>query len=74
MSFRSVANIICGMLEAARRQRFGFDAWKWMRFARKHATMTRMRKLAAFTVLAMLVSLPASAQVEKVVADAQGIT
>lgn len=36
--------------------------------------MTRMRKLAAVGLLAMLVSLSASAQVEKVVADAQGIT
>jgi len=33
-----------------------------------------MRKLAAVGMLAMLVSLSASAQVEKVVADAQGIT
>jgi len=36
--------------------------------------MTHMRKLAAIGMLAMVVSLPASAQVEKVVADAQGIT
>jgi len=36
--------------------------------------MTRMRKLAAVAMLAVLVSLSASAQVEKVVADAAGIT
>lgn len=33
-----------------------------------------MRKLAAAVLLVMLVSLSASAQVEKVVADAAGIT
>jgi hypothetical protein len=33
-----------------------------------------MRKLAAIGLLAMLMSLSASAQVEKVVADAEGIT
>ena len=33
-----------------------------------------MRKLAAAVLLVMLVSLTASAQVEKVVADARGIT
>jgi len=33
-----------------------------------------MRKLAAVILFGMLVSLSASAQVEKVVADAQGIT
>ena len=33
-----------------------------------------MRKLAAIGLLAMLMSLSASAQVEKVVADADGIT
>ena len=36
--------------------------------------MSRMRRLAGFLLLAMLVSRAASAQVEKVVADAQGIT
>ena len=36
--------------------------------------MSRMRRLAGFLLLAMLVSLAASAQVEKVVADAKGIT
>ena len=36
--------------------------------------MTSMRRLAAVGLLAMLVSLAASAQVEKVVADAEGIT
>ena len=36
--------------------------------------MTRMRKLAAITMLAVLLGLSASAQVEKVVADAAGIT
>jgi len=36
--------------------------------------MTSMRKLAAIGLLAMLMSLSASAQVEKVVADAEGIT
>jgi len=36
--------------------------------------MTSMRKLAAVALLAMLVSLSASAQVEKVVADVEGIT
>ena len=33
-----------------------------------------MRKLAAAVLLVMLVSFSASAQVEKVVADARGIT
>jgi len=36
--------------------------------------MLAMRKPAAVGLLAMLVSLSASAQVEKVVADAEGIT
>ena len=36
--------------------------------------MSRMRRLAGFLLLAMLVSQAASAQVEKVVADAEGIT
>jgi hypothetical protein len=36
--------------------------------------MTYMRKLAAIGMLALLASLSASAQVEKVVADAAGIT
>lgn len=36
--------------------------------------MICMRRLAAVGLLAMLVSLSASAQVEKVVADAEGIT
>lgn len=36
--------------------------------------MIPMRKLAGIGLLAMLVSLSASAQVEKVVADAEGIT
>ena len=36
--------------------------------------MFSMRKLAAIGLLAMLMSLSASAQVEKVVADAEGIT
>ena len=36
--------------------------------------MSRMSRLAGFLLLAMLVSPAASAQVEKVVADAKGIT
>ena len=36
--------------------------------------MISMRKLAAIGMLMLLVSLSASAQVEKVVADAEGIT
>jgi len=40
----------------------------------KDVTMLAMRKPAAVGLLAMLVSLSASAQVEKVVADAEGIT
>ena len=36
--------------------------------------MTPMRRLAGIGLLAMLMGLSASAQVEKVVADAEGIT
>jgi len=42
--------------------------------AARGATMASMRKLAAVVLLAMLAGLSASAQVEKVVAESEGIT